>query len=133
MPPAPRLPEALQRFVVSAPADPQNLTVSAAAKALQISRVTLYAWIDAKRLLAFRVTENALGIPSEQILGPNKIVPGIERVLEIIPEPRLAWGFLSDEVANINPDGLGRPIDALKAGRIDAVVAAAEGWGVDFT
>jgi hypothetical protein len=131
--PSPRLPKALQRFVVAAPADSNNLSVSAAAKALEISRVTLYAWIDAKRLLAFRVTENALGIPAELILGPKKIVPGIDRVLEVIPQPSLAWEFLTEEIPNIDPAGLIRPIDALKTGKIDAVVAAAHGWGVDFT
>lgn len=133
VPPSPRLPKALQRFVVAAPADSSNLSVSAAAKALDISRVTLYAWIKAKRLIAFRATETAMGIPAEQIVGPKKIVPGIDRVLEVIPQPSLAWEFLTEEVPNIDPAGLIRPIDALQAGKVDAVVAAAEGWGVDFT
>jgi len=53
-------------------------------------------------------------IPAEQIVGPGELVPGIDRVLEILSEPRAAWRFLSEESPFF--DTPQRPIDALKAG-----------------
>lgn len=135
LPPEPRLPDNLRRFVVPAPVDLNDLTVSSAARALEITEATMYDWIKAKRLIAFRVARNpfGVGIPSRQILGPQNVVPGIDQVLEIIPNPRLAWIFLTEDNYAIDPDRSVQPIDVLKAGDVDAVVKAAAGWGMDFT
>jgi hypothetical protein len=48
-------PEALRRLVTSAHADTEAgrvLNISEAAELLEVTRVTIYAWIEAKRLLA---------------------------------------------------------------------------------
>jgi len=127
------LPAALQALVIKSPPDPTLLNLVQAAQQLGITRPTLNAWIDEGKVVAWELRPRVWVIPPEQILGPKKVVLGIERVLEIIPQHRLAWEFLTEEMANIDPVGLIRPIDALKAGKIDAVVAAAQGWGVDFT
>jgi excisionase family DNA binding protein len=102
-----------------------------AAKRLALSRATVYNWIDAQRLIGWRLTRQGTLIPAEQILGPGELVDGIDRVLELVPEPRAAWRFLSEDSQFF--DTPQRPIDALKAGRIDQVVAAARSWGDAFT
>jgi hypothetical protein len=77
------------------------------------------------------VTRQGTLIPAEQILGPGELVPGIDRVLEILPEPRAAWRFLKEESPFF--DSPQRPIDALKAGKVDDVVEAARTSGEAFT
>ena len=130
------LPEALRRLVTPARADTEAgrvLSISEAAELLEVTRVTIYAWIEAKRLLAWRATRRGMLIPAEQIVGPGKVVPGIDRVLDVISEPAAAWDFLTDESPFIDPNALQRPIDVLKAGEIDAVVAAAHSFLEAFT
>jgi len=134
--PAPSRPAALQRFVTSAGAAGEEgrvLSVSEAAERLVVTRVTVYAWIEAKRLVAWRATRRGVLVPAEQIVGPGKVVPGIERVLAVIPDPAAAWDFLTEESPYLSPDGLRRPIDALKAGEIDPVIAAAHSFLDAFT
>ncbi|HET9395339.1 MAG TPA: helix-turn-helix domain-containing protein [Nitrospiraceae bacterium] len=128
------VPDSLRAFVVetaAAVARPNLISPEDAAKRLAVSRATVYNWIEARRLIGWRLTRQGTLIPEEQILGPGEVVVGIDRVLEVIPEPRAAWRFLSDESAFF--DTPQRPIDCLKAGRIDEVVSAARSWGEAFT
>ena len=127
---------ALQRLVTSARPSAEEgrvLSVSEASELLEVTRVTVYAWIEAKRLLAWRATRRGVLIPAEQIVGPGEVVPGIERVLKVIAEPAAAWDFLTEESPYVTADALRRPIDALKAGEIDVVVAAAHSFLNTFT
>ena len=129
---APALPEALRRFVKPpASSDQSLLNVSEAAKQLEISRPTIYAWIADKRLLGWQATHRGPVIPAEQILGPRRLVAGLPQVLEVIPDPAVAWDFLRQESVFLDPPQ--RPIDALKAGRIAEVAAAARSHGTAFT
>ena len=125
------LPEALRRLVVSRNSDSGDgrvLSISEAAELLEVTRVTVYAWIEAKRLLAWRATRRGVLVPSEQILSAGEVVPGISQVLTVIPEPEAAWDFLSEESAFVDPERSVRPIDALREGKVDAVVAAAHSF-----
>jgi excisionase family DNA binding protein len=125
------LPEALRRLVVSRGADSGEgrvLSISEAAELLDVTRVTVYAWIESKRLLAWRATRRGLLIPAEQIVGAGEVVPGIERVLAVIPDPEAAWDFLDEASASVDPESSVRPIDALRQGKADAVVAAAHSF-----
>jgi hypothetical protein len=70
-------------------------------------------------------------IPAEQIVGRGEVVPGINRVLEVLPEPRSAGRFLKEESPFF--DTPIRPIDALKACQVDDVVIAARTSGEAFT
>ena len=127
---------ALQSLVTSARPSAEEgrvLSVSEASELLEVTRVTVYAWIEAKRLLAWRATRRGVLIPAEQIVGPGEVVPGIERVLKVIAEPAAAWDFLTEESPYVNAGALRRPIDALKAGEIDAVIAAAHSFLDAFT
>jgi len=137
VPVAPRsLPPALQRLITSTRADSDEggvLSISEAAERLEVTRVTVYAWIESKRLLAWRPTRRGVLIPAEQIMGPSEVVPGIDRVLAVISDPAAAWDFLTEESPYVNADALRRPIDALKAGEIDAVIAAAQSFLDAFT
>jgi excisionase family DNA binding protein len=125
------LPEALRRLVVSRRSDSGEgrvLSISEAAELLSVTRVTVYAWIESKRLLAWRATRRGVLVPSEQILGAGEVVPGIAQVLSVIPDAEAAWDFLSEDSAYLNPDKPMRPIDALRQGKVDAVVAAAHSF-----
>jgi excisionase family DNA binding protein len=126
------LPQALRRLVVSRPdsdsGEGRVLSISEAAELLEVTRVTVYAWIESKRLLAWRATRRGVLVPSEQILSAGEVVPGISQVLTVIPEPEAAWDFLSEESAFVEPERSVRPIDALREGKVDAVVAAAHSF-----
>src|SRR5882724_10707271 len=96
------LPEALRRLVVSRGADSGEgrvLSISEAAEMLDVTRVTVYAWIESKRLLAWRATRRGGLIPAEQILSAGEVVPGISEVLAVIPDGEAAWDFLDEESA----------------------------------
>jgi excisionase family DNA binding protein len=130
------LPPALQRLVTPARADADEgrvLSISEAAERLAVTRVTVYAWIESKRLLAWRATRRGVLVPAEQIMGLGEVVPGIDRVLAVISDPAAAWDFLTEESPYVNAGALRRPIDALKAGEIDAVIAAAHSFLDAFT
>ncbi len=130
------LPPALQRFITATLADSDDggvLSINEAAERLGVTRVTVYAWIEARRLLAWRTTRRGVLIPAEQILGPGAVAPGIDRVLAVISDSAAAWDSLTEESPYVNADALRRPIDALKAGQIDAVIAAAHSFLDAFT
>ena len=55
-------------------------------------------------------------------------MPGIAQVLKVIPDPEAAWDFLSEESAFVDSEHLVRPIDALRQGKVEAVVAAAHSF-----
>jgi excisionase family DNA binding protein len=125
------LPDALRRLVVGRQSDSDEgrvLSISEAAELLNVTRVTIYAWIESRRLLAWRATRRGVLIPAEQILGAGEVVLGIAEVLAVIPEPEAAWDFLSEESAFVDPEVSVRPIDALRDGRVDDVVAAANSF-----
>jgi excisionase family DNA binding protein len=128
-----RIPDSLRPFVddASAGVDDDLIGPEEAAGRLGVSRATVYNWIDSRRLLGWRLTRQGTLIPAEQILGRGEVVPGIDRVLEILPEPRIAWRFLKEESPFF--DTPIRPIDALKAGKVDDVVMAARTSGEAFT
>jgi excisionase family DNA binding protein len=130
------IPEALRRLVVSRHADSGEgrvLSISEAAEALEVTRVTVYAWIESKRLLAWRATRRGVLIPAEQIMGAGEVVPGIPQVLAVIPDGEAAWDFLCEESAYLNSDEPIRPIDALRLGKVDAVAAAAHSYLAAFS
>jgi excisionase family DNA binding protein len=125
------LPEALRRLVVARSGDSGEgrvLSISEAAEVLEVTRVTVYAWIESKRLLAWRATRRGVLIPAEQIVGAGELVPGIPEVLAIIPDAEAAWNFLSEASPFVNPESSVRPIDALHQGKVGAVVAAAHSF-----
>ena len=125
------VPSQLEPFIVHRPKSPDMIGVSAAANLLEVSRTTVYAWVEHKTLLAWKSTKRGLTIPAAQILGPGKVVPGLARVMGIIEDPELAWEFLTQEWPF--SDRVARPLEELMAGRIEDVVAAAPGFGADFT
>src|SRR5579862_325019 len=128
----PMIPHALRPMVVEASGtDDELISAEEAARRLAVSRATVYNWIDSRRLLGWRLTRQGTLIPAEQILGPGELVPGIDKVLEILPEPRSAWRFLKEESPFFETPQ--RPIDALKAGKVDDVVEAARSSGEAFT
>jgi excisionase family DNA binding protein len=123
----PEPPESLRPHVVeplTSPISPVGVIgVDEAVKRLGVSRATIYNWIEAGRLIGWRLTRRGTYIPAEQIVGPGEVVGGIDKILELIPDPRAAWRFL--DVSSEHVGTSQRPIDALKAGRIAEVVAAA--------
>lgn len=128
---ATEVPEHLKPFVISRPHGAEMLNVSEAATRLEISRTTVYDWIEKGILFGWKSTKRGLTIPAEQILGPGKVVPGIGRLLEIIDDPELAWAFLSEEWPFENE--VMRPIDKLKIGEVEEVMDAAPSFGTAIT
>ena len=129
-----RIPDSLRPFVAEASeeaTDDELISAEEAARRLGVSRATIYNWIDSRRLLGWRLTRQGTLIPAEQILGPGELVPGIDQVLEILVDPRATWRFLKEESPFF--DTPLRPIDVLKAGKVDDVVAAARTSGDAFT
>jgi excisionase family DNA binding protein len=128
------IPDSLRPYLVQgSPTPPFNDVIDPdeAATRLSVSRATVYNWIEARRLIGWRLTRQGTLIPAEQIVGPGELVPGIDRVLQLIPEPRAAWRFLSEPSQHF--DSPQRPIDALKTGKLEEVIAAARASGEAFT
>ena len=126
---AAHVPEGLRPFLVRRAGD-DILGVSEAAKRLEVSRTTVYDWVDRNALVAWRSTKRGLSIPAAQILGAGKVVAGLADVVEAIGDPELAWAFLSQEWPF--DDTLTAPLTLLKAGRLDDVLGAAAGFGTTF-
>ena len=125
-----QVPEGLRPFLVRRGAGEDILGVSEAAKRLEVSRTTVYDWVDRKTLVAWRSTKRGLSIPAAQILGAGKVVAGLADVVEAIGDPELAWAFLSQEWPF--DDTAAAPLTLLKAGRLDDVLGAAAGFGTSF-
>jgi len=127
------IPDSLRPYLVQGSPHPFEDVIDpdAAATRLGVSRATVYNWIEARRLIGWRLTRQGTLIPAEQIVGPGELVRGIDRVLQLIPEPRAAWRFLSEPSQHF--DSPQRPIDALKAGKLEEVIAAARASGETFT
>src|SRR5260370_27236278 len=130
----PEIPVPLRPFVIepaTAIPPPGMIGTDETARRLGVSRATVYNWIEARRLIGWRLTRQGTYIPAEQIVGPGELVAGIDRVLQLIPEPRAAWRFLSEQSQHF--DIPRRPIDALKTGQLEEVIAAARASGETFT
>ena len=125
------VPEKLRPFIVRGNRDEGVLGVSEAAARLEVSRTTIYDWVGRKTLLAWKSTKRGLNIPAAQILGPGRVVPGLADVAEVIGNPELAWTFLTQEWPF--EDTVARPLEVLKAGRVEEVLGAAPGFGATFT
>ena len=81
--------------------------------------------------MGWQATHRGPVIPAEQILGPRRVLAGLPQLLEIIPEPAVAWDFLRQESVFLDPPQ--RPLDALKDGRGAEVAAAAQSYGTALT
>ena len=125
------VPEKLRPFVVRRNRGDDILGVSAAAARLEVSRTTVYDWVERKTLLAWRSTKRGLSIPAAQILGPGRVVPGLADVAGIVRDPELAWAFLTQEWPF--EDTVALPLELLKAGRTEEVIGAAPGFGASFS
>lgn len=128
------VPQALRQFLVDEDRELDSDEMIGAAEAadrLDVSRATIYNWINEGRLIGWRVTRNGVVIPAEQIVGPGELIPGIAEVIEEIGDPRAAWRFLTEESPFF--DEPARPIDKLKKGEIEAVIKAAQSQGDAFT
>lgn len=128
------IPEALRPFLSNKhpiELEGEIIGVEEAARRLKVSRQTIYDWIEARRLIGWKITRQGLQIPAEQIIAEGELTPGLERVLKLIPEPRAAWRFLSSESSHFELPQ--RPIAALKTGQVESVLVAAGAWGESFT
>ncbi len=121
----------LRPFIVRRSDSEDILGVSEAAARLEVSRTTIYDWVDRKTLLAWRGTKRGLSIPAAQILGPGRVVPGLAEVVDVIGDPELAWAFLTQEWPF--EDAVAIPLELLKADRVGEVLDAAPGFGAAFT
>jgi len=101
------------------------LNFSEAAMRLETTPGDVEARIERKSLLSWRISGRPV-VPAEQIVGRLRVVGAIRELLEVIPEPAMAWNFLTQESVFLDPPQ--RPIDALKAGKIAEVIEAAQSY-----
>ena len=125
------VPEKLRRFIVRQRGGEEILGVSEAAAQLEVSRTTVYEWVERKTLIAWRSTKRGLSIPAAQILGPGQVVPGLADIVDIVGDAELAWTFLTQEWPF--EDSVAAPLELLKSGRAKEVLDAAPGFGSTFT
>ncbi len=125
------VPEQLRPFIVRGNRDDGILGVSEAAVRLEVSRTTVYDWVERNTLLAWRSTKRGLNIPAAQILGPGRVIPGLADIVDVIGDPELAWTFLTQEWPFEGT--VARPLELLKVGRVEEVLGAAPGFGTTFT
>ena len=125
------VPDTLRPFIVRRAGGEDILGVSEAAARLEVSRTTVYDWVEKRTLLAWRSTKRGLSIPAAQILGPGRVVPGLADVAGIVGDPELAWAFLTQ--AWPFEEAVATPLELLKADRTDEVLGAAPGFGATFT
>jgi hypothetical protein len=62
-------------------------------------------------------------VPAEQIRAPGEVVPRHREIARGFTDPEAAWDFLTERSPYMSGEELRGPIDALKAGVIDAVIA----------
>jgi excisionase family DNA binding protein len=125
------MPDGLRRLVVSRSSHAsvgRVLSIDQAADRLSVTPATIYAWKESKRLLAWKTTGRGVAIPAEQILSVGEVAPGLAQVFTVIPDPKAAWDFLSEESAFVDPERQILPFEALRDGRVDAVVAGAHSF-----
>ena len=125
------VPERLRPFIIRRAGGEDILGVAQAAARLEVSRTTVYDWVQRKTLLAWRSTKRGLSIPAAQILGPGQVVPGLAEIVDIVGDPELAWAFLTQEWPF--EDAAATPLALLGAGRMGEVLDAAPGFGATFT
>lgn len=88
-----------------------------------ISRQTLGHWRAKNDVIGFKYMKDRYRYPAEQFLGHKQIVEGIREIVEIAPTCASAWSWLTHANGRLGNE---RPIDLLKAGKSDVVIAAAE-------
>ena len=125
------LPESLKPFFVDLPKSPDLLGAAQAAERLGVSPQTVYNWVRKGTLLAWKGPDRILTIPAGQILGPRKVVPRLAEIVDIIGDAELAWDFLTEEWPFA--DDFTYPLEKLKAGRIEEVLATAPAFDTTFT
>ncbi len=125
------LPESLKPFFVDSPKSPDLLGAAQAAERLGVSPQTVYNWANKGTLLAWKGPDRLLTIPAGQILGPRKVVPRLAEIVDIIGDAELAWDFLTEEWPFA--DDFTYPLEKLKAGQIEEVLATAPAFDTTFT
>ncbi len=125
------VPETLRDFIRPRRGGEEILGVSEAAARLEVSRTTVYDWVERKTLIAWKSTKRGLSIPAAQILGPGQVVTGLAGIVDIVGDAELAWVFLTREWPF--EDSVAAPLDLLKSGRVKDVLDAAPGFGSTFT
>jgi hypothetical protein len=83
----------------------------------------LNVWRRNKQIVYFGVSRKRRRFPAEHFCNGGTIIPGIDRLVSIIGTQGETWSFLTQQSASLN--GL-RPIDVLREGEIERVVATAE-------
>ena len=75
----PPAPQRLITFTKAASDEGRVLSFSEAADLLKVTRVTVYAWIETKRRLAWRATRRGVLLPAALFMGPGELTPGVGR------------------------------------------------------
>jgi hypothetical protein len=105
-------------------ADPDMLSSAQMAQRLAMSAEGVRRKRQRHELLGLELAKRGIRYPASQILEDGLLLPGLPRLFEVLGgSPWTVYRFLLQHHAELNG---GRAIDALRRGRIDAVIATAK-------
>jgi DUF1365 family protein len=105
-------------------ADPNMLNTAAIADLLGMSEEGVRLKRKRHEILGLESAKRGIRYPSWQVLEDGKLLPGLPRIFAILGEdPWRLFRFLQQHHSEL---GGGRALDALRHGRVDSVLAAAE-------
>lgn len=125
------VPDQLLPFLVEEPSKTETdelLSAREAAGRLDISPATLVSWIAKDKVLGFRSAGRNYLVPSEQILGRKRTIPGIDRLLSLFSCHEQAWEFLDQALVYSDKAPGKRPIELLNSGNVDDVLEFASSY-----
>jgi len=128
------VPQALRQFLVDESEDlgcDEMIDAAEAADRLDVTRATIFNWINEGRLIGWFATGGRIVIPAQQIAASGELVPGIPELIQEIGDSRAVWRFLTEKSPFFGEPA--RPIDKLKKGEVEAVIKAAQSQGDAFT
>jgi hypothetical protein len=119
--------EAGRRLAVRTKAQAERGLLSSdelAARAGLKTRQSVHDWLKKGRVIGWQGAKRGYVFPAGQLDGRGRPLRGIERVVARFPDGYAAWGWLITPLAAL--DGAS-PLSLLKQGRVEPVIAAAQG------
>lgn len=111
--------------------DDELLTTDETAELIGKSQPTVLEWIKKGRIIGLTRNKRGYRVPKEQFARQHKVIEEITKVTALLPDHNIVWSFLTEPYPF--ESGLKRPIDLLKKGAVEDVIAAATSWGSDFS
>ena len=110
--------------------DPNMLNDEAFSAALGVSRQTVNEWRQQRRVIGLKSNRKGFRYPLTQLDSHKRLLSALPLLVQVFGNSHwAAWSWLTAPHAGFEDS---TPLDALKSGEEDKVLAAAEGAGGDF-